>query len=99
LQHGQKLNGVVENILTRAGFDLVPVQDSHLCCGSAGSYSLLQPDISQQLLAKKIEQLNIHQPQKIATANIGCLMHLQSGTSTPVRHWIELLIEQVIHPS
>ena len=94
LQHGQKLATVVEQILQSVGFELLPVKDSHLCCGSAGTYSLLQPIISQQLLQKKLTELETSQPEQIATANIGCLMHLQSGTSTPVRHWVELIVEQ-----
>ncbi len=91
LQHGQKLGGVVEGILTDAGFELAPVADMHLCCGSAGTYSLLQPQISRQLLTQKLAALESGQPLAIGTANIGCLVHLQSRASVPVRHWIELL--------
>ncbi len=91
LQHGQKLNGVTESVLRRLGFDLAPVADAHLCCGSAGTYSLLQPRLSQQLLEQKLAALEAGQPECIATANIGCLTHLQSGAARPVRHWIELL--------
>ncbi|MDH5394581.1 MAG: glycolate oxidase subunit GlcF [Gammaproteobacteria bacterium] len=91
LQHAQKLNGVVETILSNAGFSLNVIKDAHLCCGSAGTYSILQPEISQQLKANKLEALQQHQPDLIATANIGCLHHLASGTDTKVIHWIELL--------
>ena len=91
LQHGLKLPGVVESILTSAGFQLNPIHDAHLCCGSAGTYSILQPELSQQLLKNKIRALESAHPEAIATANIGCLAHLQAATPTPVRHWIELL--------
>jgi glycolate oxidase iron-sulfur subunit len=90
LQHGQKLNGVVEQILTDLGFALTPVPDGHLCCGAAGSYALLQPKLSQQLRQNKLASLQSGTPAVIATANIGCLAHLQTGASVPVRHWIEL---------
>lgn len=91
LQHGQQLNGMVEAILQRIGFQLTPVQDAHLCCGSAGVYSLLQEDLSESLRHNKLEQLQAGGPEMIATANIGCLSHLQAATSTRVVHWIELL--------
>jgi glycolate oxidase iron-sulfur subunit len=93
LQHGQQLNGVVESILARAGFRLTAVADAHLCCGSAGTYSILQPTLSRQLLRNKLDSLQRGSPDVIATANIGCQLHLTSGTDTPVRHWIELLDE------
>ena len=89
LQHGQQLRGKVEALLTQAGYALVPVADAHLCCGSAGTYSLLQPAISQELRSRKLASLGT--PDVIATANIGCLTHLQGGTERPMRHWIELL--------
>ena len=95
LQHGQKINGVVEDILRRAGFALCAVQDAHLCCGSAGTYSLLQADISQTLLANKVTRLQAEQPDVIATANIGCQLHLQSGAAVPVVHWVELLADRL----
>lgn len=95
LQHGMKIRGVVEQILTLAGFDLTAVPDAHLCCGSAGTYSILQPELSQQLLRNKVIALESGKPTKVATANIGCLMHLQNGTSIPVKHWIELLDERL----
>jgi len=91
LQHGLKRAGRVEALLDRLGFQLAPVHDAHLCCGSAGSYSVLQKDLSQQLLKRKLANLENDQPALIATANIGCLLHLQSGTDLPVKHWIELL--------
>jgi glycolate oxidase iron-sulfur subunit len=91
LQHGQKLPGMVEGILTRFNFRLTPVADSHLCCGSAGTYSLLQPALSQQLLTQKLTSLTADGPELIATANIGCQLHLASEASVPVLHWIELL--------
>ncbi len=91
LQHGQKLNGVVEKILRGTGLTLITVPDAHLCCGSAGTYSILQKRLSQSLLANKVALLEAGGPDVIATANIGCLAHIQSGTTLPVRHWIELL--------
>jgi len=91
LQHGLKGAGRVEALLSRLGFQLTKVQDAHLCCGSAGSYSVLQKDLSRQLLERKLACLEKEQPALIATANIGCLLHLQSGTDRPVKHWIELL--------
>jgi len=91
LQHGLKLVGVVEPILRDAGYVLTPVPDSHLCCGSAGTYSLLEPGISRELLANKVAALESGAPAAIATANIGCLAHIASGTAKPVRHWIELI--------
>lgn len=95
LQHGQKITGVIEGMLTAAGFELTPVQDQHLCCGSAGTYSILQKELSQQLLENKIAALESGAPSGIASANIGCMMHLQSGTLTPIKHWIELLDERL----
>jgi len=93
LQHGQKLTGGVEALLADAGFELTPVAEKHLCCGSAGTYSILQPDIGNQLKLRKLGNLQAGQPEMIVTANIGCLTHLQSGTAIPVRHWVELLDE------
>jgi len=91
LQHGLKMKGQVESLLTGLGFDLTPVPDAHLCCGSAGTYSILQPDLSQQLLKNKINALTSGAPAVIVTANIGCQAHLQSATGLPVMHWIEAL--------
>jgi glycolate dehydrogenase iron-sulfur subunit len=95
LQHGLGIRGVVESILTRAGFSLTPVPDAHLCCGSAGTYSILNPAISKDLLRDKVAALESGRPDLIATANIGCLSHIQSGTGRPVRHWIELIDELI----
>jgi len=91
LQHGQQISGVVEKILEQAGFTLTEVPDSHLCCGSAGTYSLLQRPLSQALLSNKLAALQSGTPEVIATANIGCHMHLESGAEIPVMHWVELL--------
>jgi glycolate dehydrogenase iron-sulfur subunit len=91
LQHGQQIHGRVEALLVRAGYQLTSVRDAHLCCGSAGTYSLLQPAIAGELRVRKLAALHEGLPRSIATANIGCLSHLQAGTDTPVRHWIELL--------
>ena len=91
LQHGLRLGGRVEEILEALGLDLTTVADAHLCCGSAGTYSILQPVLSQQLRANKLTALEAGRPEVIATANIGCLVHLGAGTQRPVRHWIELL--------
>ena len=91
LQHGLKMKGNVETLLTGLGFTLTPVADSHLCCGSAGTYSILQPALSQQLLKNKIGALHAGKPAAIVTANIGCQSHLQTATGLPVMHWIEAL--------
>lgn len=91
LQHGQRIVGVVERLLRSAGYTLTPVPDAHLCCGSAGTYSLLQPKLATRLLENKLTALTSALPETIATANIGCLMHLRSGADRPVRHWIELI--------
>ena len=93
LQHGQQSRGKVEAILARVGFSLCAVDDAHLCCGSAGTYSLLQPELSGELRRRKLDALQQQQPARIATANVGCLAHLQAGTSTPVTHWIEAVDE------
>jgi len=91
LQHAQKLAGRVEALLARLGFELTPVRDAHLCCGSAGSFSLLQPALARRLRDDKLASLEAGGPEFIATANIGCLLHLESGSQFPVRHWIELV--------
>ena len=90
LQHGQQIVGSVEEILEAIGLELTIVADAHLCCGSAGTYSILQPQLSQRLKANKLAALGADRPEVIATANIGCLTHLASGSTLPVRHWIEL---------
>ena len=86
-----KIRGVVETLLRDAGFSLVPVADAHLCCGSAGTYSILQPELAGRLKTNKLQALEAQRPDIIATANIGCITHLQSGTDVPIRHWIELV--------
>jgi glycolate oxidase iron-sulfur subunit len=95
LQHGEKLSGRVERLLTQLGFNLTPVAEAHMCCGSAGTYSVLQAELSTQLRERKLLALNAGRPTRIATANIGCLMHLQQGGETPVLHWLELLAERL----
>jgi len=91
LQHGQQLSGRVEALLTRIGYRLTPVPDSHLCCGSAGTYSILQPELSGQLRSRKRVALLSGRPQLIASANIGCLLHLAEPDSAPVLHWLQML--------
>jgi glycolate oxidase iron-sulfur subunit len=98
LQHGQKLTGDVEALLMQAGFELAPVAEKHLCCGSAGTYSILQPEISNALKVRKLAHLQAGAPEMIVTANIGCLTHLQSGSAVPVKHWIEILDEALARP-
>lgn len=98
LQHGQKKMGTTETLLKDLGFDIVKVKDTHFCCGSAGTYSVLQKDLSNEFLKRKIGNLKQQEPNKIATANIGCLLHLQSAAGeTPVVHWIQLLDEALTH--
>ena len=91
LQHGQKIRGPVEAMLGALGVAVRLCQDSHLCCGSAGTYSILQPKLSQELLGRKLTNLLKTEPQEIVSGNVGCINHLQSGTEVPVRHWIELI--------
>lgn len=91
LQHGQKLPNLVEGLLEKLGYELASVADSHLCCGSAGTYSLFQPEMATQLRNNKLNNLSRSQPDLIVTSNIGCQMHLAKGTFLPVKHWIELL--------
>jgi glycolate oxidase iron-sulfur subunit len=98
LQHAQKLGGAVESVLTRLGFNLTPVPDSHLCCGSAGTYSVTQPVLASQLRDNKMNALESGNPDVIATANIGCQTHLASANRTPVMHWIEL-VEDALPPT
>jgi len=89
LQHAQKIRGSVEGLLGALGAQLVPFADAHLCCGAAGLYALLQPQLSGELRARKLDTLTRAQPELILSANIGCLAHLETGTQIPVRHWIE----------
>jgi len=92
LQHGQQLRGGVETHLRALGFDVTaPVTEAHLCCGSAGTYSVLQPELAGQLRDRKLKNIAASEPQCILSANVGCIQHLQSGTSIPVKHWIEML--------
>ena len=99
LQHGQQQRGKVETALASFGFDVsLAAGESHLCCGSAGTYSALQPELAHQLRDRKLEQLAAVAPHTIVSANIGCIQHLQSGTTTPVRHWIEL-VDEALEPS
>ncbi|MGV7208530.1 glycolate oxidase subunit GlcF [Oxalobacteraceae bacterium A2-2] len=91
LQHGQQIRGKVEGVLRAVGVDVVLCADSHLCCGSAGTYSILQPELSLQLRDRKLASLDATGATTYVSANVGCSSHLQSGTQTPVRHWIELI--------
>ena len=91
LQHAQKLNGAVEGVLSKLGFALTAVQDSHLCCGSAGTYSITQPELATQLRDNKLNALEAGEPEVIVTANIGCQTHLAGANRTPVRHWVEIV--------
>jgi glycolate oxidase iron-sulfur subunit len=91
LQHGQQIRGKVESLLRAAGVDVALCADSHLCCGSAGTYSILHKEIATQLRDDKLARLEATGPDRIVSANVGCIAHLQSGTATPVEHWIELL--------
>ena len=96
LQHGQQLKGGVEQHLRALGFDVrVATNEAHLCCGSAGTYSVLHPDIAHTLRDRKLGHLGELAPREILSANIGCITHLQSGTTVPVRHWVELLDEAI----
>ncbi|MGE0622974.1 MAG: glycolate oxidase subunit GlcF [Pseudomonadales bacterium] len=91
LQHGQRCGSLPAALLERAGYTVVPVRDAHLCCGSAGSYAILQPELSQTLGTNKVAALSIAEPELIATANVGCQVHLGALAPLPVKHWVELL--------
>ncbi|MCB1801086.1 MAG: glycolate oxidase subunit GlcF [Gammaproteobacteria bacterium] len=95
LQHALKLNGQIEAILIRLGYALCTVQEGHLCCGSAGTYSMLQPKLSQRLRSRKLAALKVDHPDIIVSANIGCLMHLAAGDPLPVRHWLNLVADDL----
>ena len=95
LQHAQKLPSNIENILSSCGYQLSTIKDKHLCCGSAGTYSITQPELSKRLREQRLTGLMVGQPDMIATANIGCLHHLNTGSSVPVRHWIEIIAEDL----
>ncbi|AMD02613.1 glycolate oxidase subunit GlcF [Halomonas chromatireducens] len=98
LQHAQKLGGAVEGVLVKLGFSLTPVQDAHLCCGSAGTYSITQPELATQLRHNKLNALEAGNPELIVTANIGCQTHLNGAGRTPVRHWIEI-VDETLQPA
>ncbi|RLK50758.1 glycolate oxidase iron-sulfur subunit [Alkalispirillum mobile] len=91
LQHGQKMPGRVEAVLRKAGFELTPIGEPHLCCGSAGSYSVLQPEMAKRLRRRKLDNIEPAKPEMIVTANVGCQTHLGDEAKVPVRHWVELL--------
>jgi|TARA_Y100000310_G_scaffold322669_1_gene381971 glycolate oxidase iron-sulfur subunit len=91
LQHGQKISGVVEALLQRAGISLLPVKETGMCCGSAGTYSILEPKLAGQLLERKIRNLEVDRPDVIVTGNIGCQLHIAAKAQVPVFHWVELL--------
>jgi glycolate oxidase iron-sulfur subunit len=93
LQHGQQLTGRVEALLGAAGYVLTAPREPTLCCGSAGTYSILQPELSGELQRRKVIALAAGDPQFVATANIGCLEHLRAASPVPVRHWIELVAQ------
>ena len=95
LQHGLKSRGVVESLLVAAGATLTPVRDPHLCCGSAGTYSLLQPALSARLRDSKLDALQDGGPSRILSANIGCMVQLGSAAHVPVLHWIQWLEERL----
>ncbi|MGH8596707.1 MAG: glycolate oxidase subunit GlcF [Gammaproteobacteria bacterium] len=95
LQHGLRAATHVESALVAAGYSLVPSAESHLCCGSAGAYSLLQPAIAEQLLRRKLECLQANNPEAIVTANIGCLLHLRKSATIPVRHWLGFVADRM----
>jgi glycolate oxidase iron-sulfur subunit len=94
-QHGQQLDRPTREVLTRLGFNLPSVTDAHLCCGSAGTYSLFHADLASELRSRKLDALLASEPEQVVTANIGCQMHLAGGTDTPVVHWIELVARQL----
>lgn len=93
LQHAQQVRGGAEELLRTLGFEVKLPLESHLCCGSAGTYSVLQPELSKELRNRKLQHLAETAPQRIVSSNIGCIQHLQTGTTIPVQHWVELLDE------
>ncbi len=98
-QHGQNLTPVIETALQNAGYELTRVPNGHLCCGAAGTYTVLQPELSEKLRSEKLAALSTDDPELIATANIGCMLHLQEATSVPVHHWIELIDSALKRPA
>jgi glycolate oxidase iron-sulfur subunit len=97
LQHALKLNGATEKLLLSLGYELCTVNEGHLCCGSAGTYSILQGELSQQLRERKLQALKSDHPDLIVSANIGCLTHLVEADGTPVLHWLNLVAEDLAH--
>jgi glycolate oxidase iron-sulfur subunit len=95
LQHGQRVRGAVESLLAALGAEVLPFAESHLCCGSAGTYSLLQPALSGQLRERKLRAIAAAEPDVILSANIGCIAHLGAASRVPVRHWIEWLADRL----
>ena len=95
LQNALKLAGATEQLLAALGARLVPFDESHLCCGSAGTYSVLQPQLARALRDRKLERIKAGEPDAILSSNIGCIQHLQSGTALPVMHWIEWLDKRI----
>jgi glycolate oxidase iron-sulfur subunit len=95
LQHGQKIRGAVEDVLSALGAEVLPINESHLCCGSAGTYSVLQPELSYRLRDRKLANLQAPKPDVILSANVGCISHLQSGANARVEHWIEWLDRRI----
>ena len=95
LQHAQKLPTTIESVFSNCGYNLSSIKDKHLCCGSAGTYSITQPKLSKQLREQRLTGLMINQPDLIVTANIGCLHHLTAGSTVPVRHWVEIIAEDL----
>ena len=91
MQHGQQIKTFPKHLLKRVGFEVVEPADSHLCCGSAGTYNLMQPEISKELKRRKVDTLEAKQPDVIAAGNIGCMMQIGGGTGVPVVHTVELL--------
>jgi len=91
LQHAQGIRGVVGSLVTGCGAQVLKVKDSHLCCGSAGTYSILQPELSSKLRDQKLEALMAEEPSVVVSANVGCITHLGSKASVPVQHWVEWL--------
>jgi glycolate oxidase iron-sulfur subunit len=95
LQHAQKVRGEVEKILESLGAVVLPFADSHLCCGSAGTYSILQPAVAEELRDRKLEALRVSRPDVILSANVGCIVHLAGAAEIPVRHWIEWIAQRL----
>jgi glycolate oxidase iron-sulfur subunit len=99
LQHGQRIRGAVESLIGALGAEVLRFDGSHLCCGSAGAYSLLQPTIAGQLRDQKLAALSAPRPDVILSANVGCITHLAGGSAVPVQHWIEWLDTRLAHGS